>query len=99
MLRHDAICRTVSKLLVRKGFVVEQEKVYRTREGARKPDIIAANESGANIIDIQIVSTARSLRESHGQKSRNMQIMLTFCVLFQTNFRFWWRASGSRLSQ
>uniref|UniRef100_A0A0C9QX33 PO21 protein n=1 Tax=Fopius arisanus TaxID=64838 RepID=A0A0C9QX33_9HYME len=68
VLRHDAICGTVAKLLRAKGFEVHQEETYRTREGARKPDIIAVNDAGANIIDVQIVSGARPLQQAHNTK-------------------------------
>lgn len=65
VMRHDAVAATVAAELQRGGYKVRREHVFKTREGVRKPDILAVKGERGYILDAQIVSGARSLHENH----------------------------------
>jgi len=70
VMRHDAVASVVAAELQRGGYSVRREHTFRTREGVRKPDILAAKGGHGHILDVQIISGARSLTEGHERKRR-----------------------------
>jgi len=69
VLRHDAVAAEISRSLALRGWTVLREKVFRTGEGNRKPDIIASRQGIARIVDVQVVSGTRPLAISDGEKT------------------------------
>lgn len=68
ILRHDAVASTIAGELQGGGYTVLREHRFNTGVGVRKPDIVASKGDVAHILDVQIVSGARSLTESHKRK-------------------------------
>uniref|UniRef100_A0A6V7KNU3 Reverse transcriptase domain-containing protein n=1 Tax=Bracon brevicornis TaxID=1563983 RepID=A0A6V7KNU3_9HYME len=68
VLRHDAVVNKTAELLENRGYRVEKERRYATRQGVRKPDIVAGKEGKVYIIDAQIVSGGPPLTELHRKK-------------------------------
>uniref|UniRef100_A0ABD2XAX0 Reverse transcriptase domain-containing protein n=1 Tax=Trichogramma kaykai TaxID=54128 RepID=A0ABD2XAX0_9HYME len=68
ILRHDAICRIAVSSLRQLGWSVRQEPHFHTREGLRKPDIVAVKDQVVKVIDAQVISASSSLDDSHRRK-------------------------------
>ncbi|CAB0044068.1 unnamed protein product [Trichogramma brassicae] len=68
VLRHDAICRIAVSGLRQVGWSVRQEPHFHTREGLRKPDIVAVKDRVVRVIDAQVISASSSLDDSHRRK-------------------------------
>lgn len=68
MRRHDAIVAYLSRNLSRAGFTVNIEPRYVTREGVRKPDIVASMGSTTLVLDAQVSSDIVSLSTPHRNK-------------------------------
>ncbi|GLV43788.1 hypothetical protein CBL_12315 [Carabus blaptoides fortunei] len=69
VLRHDAVVRVLSEALTAKGWAVIASPRIQTREGLRRPDIIAGRGQEVALVDAQVVSGAKSLSISHREKS------------------------------
>jgi len=67
VLRHDAAA--IGRFLSQRGWTVHRERIFPTREGNRKPDIIAARQGDVKVVDVQIVSGSRSLAVSDAEKT------------------------------
>jgi len=78
VLRHDAVAAAIGGGLSQKGWTVLRERLFPTREGNRKPDIIATRQGQVKVLDVQIVSGARPLSVSDAEKMayyrRNMDL-------------------------
>jgi len=68
ILRHNNLCRQVGGFLRQKGWRVDEELSYSTREGRRRPDLTIAKGSDAVIIDAQVVSGETALSLAHERK-------------------------------
>jgi len=68
VMRHDAVAATLAAELKRGGYTVHRERLFRTQEGARKPDILASKGQQGHVIDVQILSGARPLSDGHTRK-------------------------------
>lgn len=68
VMRHDAVASILATELQRGGYAVRREHAFRTREGVRKPDMLAAKGGRAHVLDVQIISGARPLSEGHRRK-------------------------------
>lgn len=68
IMRHDAVASTLAGELQRGGYNVHREHVFRTCEGVRKPDILAAKGTNGHVLDVQIISGARPLSDGHIRK-------------------------------
>lgn len=67
--RHNAVAKTLAAGLRDKGWTVQEEPVFVTAEGRRKPDLVCRRGGSASVIDVQIVSGATSLDEAHERKA------------------------------
>ncbi|CAK9834516.1 Retrovirus-related Pol polyprotein from type-1 retrotransposable element R2 (Fragment) [Anthophora retusa] len=68
ILRHDAIVKYMSSVLMRDGWNVSVEPRIITAAGLRKPDLLAARNNIVRVVDTQIVSGYRCLQEAHVRK-------------------------------
>lgn len=64
-----------------------REKVFRTEEGTRKPDLIVSKGDRSHVLDVQIISGSRPLSEGHRRKrdyySSNGELMGAVARLLQ----------------
>lgn len=86
VLRHDAVAKMLAGSLRRKNYDVRREHLFCTQEGRRKPDLLAVKDGVATVIDVQVVSGARPLLQSHTEKknyyARNEDLVRKVCHLF-----------------
>lgn len=68
VLRHNAVCNTLAAGLRNIGWTVQQEPVFQTAEGRRKPDLVCVREAEVSVVDAQVVSRVPSLDDSHRRK-------------------------------
>ncbi|KMQ89543.1 reverse transcriptase [Lasius niger] len=68
IMRHDAVASTLAGEFQRGSYSVHREHVFRTCEGVRKPDIVAAKGVHGHVLDVQIISGARPLSDGHNRK-------------------------------
>ncbi|CAB0028302.1 unnamed protein product [Trichogramma brassicae] len=68
ILRHDAICRIAVSSLRQLDGSVRQEPHFHTREGLRKPDVVAVKDQVVRVFDAQVISASSSLDDSHRRK-------------------------------
>ncbi|KAL7296723.1 hypothetical protein TKK_0010137 [Trichogramma kaykai] len=68
VLLHNAICRIAVSSLRQLGWSVQQEPHFHTREGLRKPDIVAVKDQVVKVIDAQVISASSSLDDLHSRK-------------------------------
>lgn len=89
VMRHDAIAAVLAAELDRAGYRVRREHLFQTQQGGRKPDILAVKGEQGFVLDVQVVSGARSLNEAHTLKTRyyesNNQLMDSISALLQVN--------------
>lgn len=71
--RHNAIINYVKRALVKKCERVEEEPLFVTAEGNRKPDLIAIQQDKAIVLDAQIVSEHIDLDTAHTNKVEKYQ--------------------------
>lgn len=87
VMRHDAVAATLAQDLQGRGFQVRREHSFRTSVGVRKPDIVASKDGQACVLDVQVVSGARHLEESHKRKrdyyARNDELVRAVSNMFQ----------------
>jgi hypothetical protein len=68
ILRHNNIVKLVAEKLKEKQWEVSIEPQIRTSFGLRKPDLVLHKNNLAVILDVQIVSDSKELKESHELK-------------------------------
>ena len=68
ILRHDRVNELLAAQLKQKGWSVVREKLYRTRAGGRRPDMIATVAGRVVVIDAQVVSDEVPLDQAHHRK-------------------------------
>ncbi|KAG7196611.1 hypothetical protein KM043_018807 [Ampulex compressa] len=66
--RHNAVCRTLAGGLRTSGWSIEEEPVFLTRCGKRKPDLVCSRGGEVCVVDAQVVSGATSLEAAHMRK-------------------------------
>jgi len=66
--RHDAVINYLKRNLHRQGNTVEIEPRFQTREGLRKPDIVASMGRASLVIDAQIVGDQVNLTDANKRK-------------------------------
>ncbi|KMQ90176.1 reverse transcriptase [Lasius niger] len=91
IMRHDAVASALAGELQRGGYNVHRERVFRTREGVRKPDILAAKGTHGHVLDVQIISGARPLSDGHDRKrsyyANNADLLARISALLQVPVR------------
>lgn len=73
ILRHDAIVKTLAGALKQKGYNIKIEHLFTTATGRFKPDILAAKDGHAHVLDVQVVAAGPPLQELHQAKKRKYQ--------------------------
>ena len=71
--RHDAVTKYVAQRLRDHGGNVFHEPRITTREGLRKPDLLAVKDHLAIVVDAQIINDQFCLRTAHDNKTRKYQ--------------------------
>lgn len=91
VMRHDAVASTLAGELQRGGFAVRREHSFRTTDGVRKPDILAAKGGRGYVLDAQIISGARPLSGGHKRKrdyyANNADLLARISDLLQVPLR------------
>ncbi|KAG7196317.1 hypothetical protein KM043_000053, partial [Ampulex compressa] len=64
ILRHNAVCRILASGLRKSGWQVEEEPVYNTPAGRRKPDLVCVRGGEAKVIDAQVVARSRGIDQA-----------------------------------
>lgn len=87
VMRHDAVAARVAAELQRGEHTTRREKIFRTEEGVRKPDLIVSKGNRGHVLDVQIISGSRPLSEGHRRKrdyySSNGELMGAVARLLQ----------------
>ena len=73
MRRHNAVTKVVAQRLRNHGYLVIEEPRLKTKEGLRKPDILASKDDRVLIVDAQVVNEQFDLRTAHRNKVRYYQ--------------------------
>lgn len=67
--RHDSVVAYLARSLKHRGFTIQLEPTYNTTDGKRKPDIIACKQLEAFVVDAQVVTDGRNMRDAHARKA------------------------------
>lgn len=66
--RHNAICNYVKSALEKSHTRVDAEPTFKTPQGIRKPDLIAAQGQKAILLDAQVVGSSTDMAGAHRRK-------------------------------
>lgn len=75
--RHNAICKHIARSHEQKGYLVNEEPIFRMTDGRKlKPDIVAYNNDHSMIIDSQIINNQFPLTEAHRAKVEKYNVLI-----------------------